>query len=316
MTAIIRNRRGLSRGVSAGLLALGVAAAYYVAALIGLQQEVVRGQVTPLWPPTGVALACLLLFGGRVWPGIALGAFLVNAPIGPTMFAVITITTGNTIAPLCAYWMLHRVGFRIELNRLRDGLALVSLGAITAMLISATIGSGALLAAGAIPASDFWAVWSVWWTGDTMGVLVIAPLLLYLRTAPWPRGVPARRWVEAVGLLVSTVVVTVTVTTASMDLLFLVFPFLIWAALRFQLGGASLCVLVVSALTIRAAAVGSGPFAGHDLLVNMVTLQVFNGSVALTGLLLAAITTERNMAFQVLERAGRQLSEVATELDR
>jgi len=302
--------------VSGALQILGVATAYYLAAEIGLLQQLVRGQVTPLWPPTGVALVCLLLLGGRVWPGIALGALLVNAPIGPSMSAVAAIVSGNTLAPLFAYWMLNRVGFRIELDRLRDGLALVSLGAIIGMLVSATIGSGALLAAGAIPASDFWSVWSVWWTGDAMGVLVIAPLLLFLRTARWPRGVPTRRWVEAVALLVCTLVVTVAVTSTSIDLLFLVFPVLIWAALRFQLGGAALCVLVVSGLTIRAAAVGSGPFAGHDLLVKMITLQAFNGSAALTGLLLAAIITERTLAFEILERTSRQLSEVATELNR
>jgi integral membrane sensor domain MASE1 len=293
-----------------------VAAAYYVAARIGLLQQLVRGQVTPLWPPTGVALVCLLLLGGRAWPGITLGAFLVNAPIGPSWPAVVTITVGNTLAPLCAYWLLRRVGFRIELNRLRDGLALVSLGALAGMLVSATIGTGALVAADAIPTGDFWATWSVWWTGDAMGVLVIAPLLLFLRTARWPRGTPAHRRVEAAVLLVGTLVVTVFVTMTSIDLLFLVFPFLIWAALRFQLGGAAPCALVVTAFTIRAAALGHGPFAGHDLLVKMITLQAFNGAVALTGLLLAAITTERNMAFQILERAGRQLSDVATELDR
>lgn len=309
-------RRRLSGSLAGGLQILGVAAAYYLAAEIGLLQQLVRGQVTPLWPSTGVALVCLLLLGGRAWPGIALGAFLVNAPIGPSTPAVVAIATGNTLAPLCAYWMLSRVGFRIELDRLRDGLALVSLGAIAGMLVSATIGSCALLAADAIPANDYWAVWSVWWTGDAMGVLVITPLLLFLRAARWPYGVPARRWVEAVALLVSTLAVTVTVTTASIDLLFLVFPFLIWAALRFQLGGAALCVLVVSALAIRAAAVGSGPFAGHDLLVKMITLQAFNGSAALTGLLLAAVITERTLAFQLLERTSRQLSDVVTELDR
>jgi integral membrane sensor domain MASE1 len=319
VTAIARNprlRRKLWGGASAGLQILGIAAAYYVTAQIGLLQQLVRGQVTPLWPSTGLALVCLLLLGGRAWPGIWIGAFLVNAPLGPSMPVAIAIATGNTLAPLCAYWMLYRVEFRIELNRLRDGLALVSLGAMTGMLVSATIGGVALLAGDAIPASSFWAVWSVWWTGDAMGVLVITPLLLFLRTARWPRGVPARWWIEAVALIVSTLTVAVAVTKTPVALLFLVFPPVIWAALRFQLGGATLCVLIVSGVAIRAAVVGSGPFAGHDLLVKMITLQAFNGSAALTGLLLAAITTERNIAFQILERAYRQLSDVATELER
>lgn len=299
-------------GTSRVLLVVAVAAAYSIAAQIGLQQQLVRGQVTPLWPPTGIALVCLLLLGGRIWPGISLGALLVNAPLGPSAPAVIAIATGNTVAPLCAYWMLRRAGFRTELDRLRDGLALVSLGALAGMLISATIGSVALLAADAIPASSFWPVWSVWWTGDAMGVLVITPLLLFLRTARRLGGATVGWWIEAAALLVSAVFVTVAVTRAPVDLLFLIFPLLIWAALRFQLGGATLCVLIVSGLTIRAAAVGSGPFEGQDLLVNMTALQAFNGSAALTGLLLAAITTERNTAFQTLKGAYRQLSEAAT----
>ncbi|GAB4057375.1 MASE1 domain-containing protein [Catellatospora paridis] len=318
MTAIAgdQGKRGrLPRSVTVGLQILGVAAAYYVAARIGLLQELVRGQVTPLWPPTGVALVCLLLWGARVWPGIALGAFLINAPIGPSAVAIVAITTGNTLAPLCAYGMLRRVGFRVELDRLRDGLALVLLGALAGMLVSATIGSAALRAAGAIEAGDFWTVWSVWWTGDAMGVLVIAPLLLVLRTARRPRDVPVRRYVEAAALLISALAVTVTVTRVPINLLFLVFPFVIWAAVRFQLGGAACCVLGVTGLAIHAAAVGAGPFAGQDLLVKMITLQAFNGSAALTGLLLAALTTERNLAFRLLERATRQLSDVATELD-
>jgi diguanylate cyclase (GGDEF)-like protein len=266
-----------------------------------------------LWPPTGVALVGLLLLGGRIWPGISLGALLVNAPIGPSVPAVIAIAAGNTLAPLCAYWMLRGVGFRSDMNRLRDGLSLVALGAMAGMLVSATIGSLALLAADAIPTRTFWSVWSVWWTGDAMGVLVIAPLLLFLRTARWPRSAPVRWWVEAVAVLVGAVIVTAAVTRAPADLLFLIFPLVIWASLRFEMGGATLCVLITSGLTIRAATVGYGPFAGHDLLAKMIILQAFNGSAALTGLLLAVITKERNTAFQGLERAYRQLSDAATE---
>src|SRR5262245_13452611 len=178
MTAFVG--QGLQRRLwgnrSKVLQILGVAAAYYVAARIGLVLQLVRGQVTPLWPPTGVALVCLLLLGGRIWPGISLGAFLVNAPIGPTTPAVIAISAGNTLAPLCAYWLLRSAAFRTEVRRLRDGVLLVSLGS-AGMLVSATIGSLALLSAGAIAADHFWSTWSVWWTGDAMGVLVVAPLL-------------------------------------------------------------------------------------------------------------------------------------------
>src|SRR5437763_554279 len=103
--------------MSVVLRLLAVTAAYYASARLGLLLALVNGQVTPLWPPTGIALVCLLLLGVRVWPGIALGAFLVNLPIGPTLPAVLAISAGNTLAPVCAGLLLRRIGFRTELDR-------------------------------------------------------------------------------------------------------------------------------------------------------------------------------------------------------
>ncbi|GAA3149249.1 hypothetical protein GCM10017687_78360 [Streptomyces echinatus] len=160
-----------------------------------------RGQVTPLWPPSVIALAGLLLCGPRVWPGVALGAFLANVGLGPSLPGVLAITAGNTLAPVCSYLLLRRTGFRVELDRLRDALALIFLGAFTGMLISATTGSGTLLLAGALNTNGFWPTWSVWWTGDAMGVLVVTPVLLVLRSARWPRHVPPSRWLEALLLM-------------------------------------------------------------------------------------------------------------------
>src|SRR5215510_10435752 len=90
-------RQRLRSVASTGLLILGVAAAYYVAARIGLLQELVRGQVTPLWPPTGVALVSLFRLGVKVWPGITLGALVANVPLGPSVPAVLAIAVGNTL---------------------------------------------------------------------------------------------------------------------------------------------------------------------------------------------------------------------------
>ncbi|MBB5781262.1 MASE1 domain-containing protein [Nonomuraea jabiensis] len=293
---------------------LAVAIAYFVAAKLGLQQQLVRGQVTPLWPSTGIGLAALLLLGLRIWPGITLGAFLVNVSIGPTMAAVLGISMGNTLAPVCAYLLLERVGFRIELDRLRDALALVFLGAFAGMLVSATAGAGSLVLAGGLRPSDFWSTWSVWWTGDAMGVLVVTPLLLASRTTRMPRAAHPLRWVEGAALLLGTFLVTLAATVGPINLLFLVFPFLIWSALRFQLLGAAACALIASTVAIVSAAHHFGPFAQHDLLLNMVALQAFNGSAALTALLLAAIIAERDKAHRNIKDVCARLNEVAHRL--
>ncbi|WP_078916284.1 MASE1 domain-containing protein [Streptomyces viridochromogenes] len=297
-----------------GLKLAAVAAAYYGSAKLGLEQQLVRGQVTPFWPPTGIALVALMLWGLRMWPAIAVGAFVVNVTLGPSILPVLAIAASNTIAPICACLLLRRVGFHIALDRLQDALALVFLGALAGMLISATIGTGVLVASEALTAHDFWPTWSVWWTGDAMGVLFITPLLLAARTARPPRGSPALRWAEALLLLGGTTTITLVATRSSLNLLFLVVPFLIWAAFRFQLIGAAPCALIASVVAIYAGSVGSGPFADHDLLAKMVILQAFNGTVALTALLLSAVIAERNQTLRALQDACDDLTEALAQL--
>ncbi|WP_222598232.1 MASE1 domain-containing protein [Lentzea tibetensis] len=295
----------MNAGVRTALTVLAVAAAYYATAQVGLVLALVRGQVTPLWLPTGISLAALLLAGGRMWPGIALGAFCVNIGLGPNLLSVLLITAGNTLAPFVAYLLLRRVGFRIELDRLRDALALVFVGAFGGMAVSATMGVTSLKVAGALPWSEYPAAWSVWWTGDAMGVLVFAPLLLTLRHS-WR--IQRRRVAEAVLLLTATIGLTMFVTSTQLRLLFLVFPLLIWAALRFQHAGAAPCALIVSTIAVLTAS--DGYFAPNaSVLTTMIVLQLFNGSIALTGLLLSAITSERNEARRAIEHACEQLAD-------
>ncbi|MFB6846326.1 MASE1 domain-containing protein [Streptomyces sp. NPDC056373] len=301
------------RDVRTALGICAVAALYYGSAELGLLQQLVRGQVTPLWPPSGIALASLLLLGPRVWPGIALGAFLTNVTLGPSLWAVLLIAAGNTLAPVCSYALLRRAGFRNELNRLRDALALIFLGAFTGMLISATVGSGTLALTGVLDAGDFASTWSVWWTGDAMGVLAVTPVLLVLRSARWPPGVPLSRWVEGILLVVATACVGF-IETSGTPLLFLGFPLLIWAGFRFRLAGAAPCALAVSIFAIVAAGQQSGPFAGHDLFTDMITLQAFNGSASLTALLLGAAVGERADTEREIAQACRQLAEMATRI--
>lgn len=306
----------LRRLAPAALTILVLAGVYYASARIGLLEQVViaGARVTPLWPPTGISLSCLLLLGLWTWPGIAIGTFLVVASISSLDAGVLGIMAGNTLAPVCALLMLRRVGFRVELARLRDGVALVALGAFAGMLISATLGSGTLLLSGDLPAGGFWRTWAAWWVGDAMGILVITPLVLALRSLRSPRGVSVLRWAEAAALLLASVVVAGLVVHSELSLLFLVFPLIVWAALRFQLVGAAPCVLLVSVQAIRAAVARDGPFEGQSLLESMVNLQALNASAALTALLLSAIVTEQNTIRRKIEYACAELAEVVDRL--
>jgi integral membrane sensor domain MASE1 len=286
------------------LTMLAVAVAYYATAKVGLVLALVKGQVTPLWLPTGISVAALLMSGRRIWPGIALGALTANIALDAGPWAVLMITIGNTAAPLAAWYLLTRFGFRPRLDRLKDAVLLVFAGALGAMLISATVGTAALKIDGEIAWHEAPAVMAVWWTGDAMGVLVFTPLLL---TLPRHWHAPPRRLAEACALLVATAVLASFVTTTELRLLFLVFPMQTWAALRFQHAIAAPCAAIISVAAVMSAA--GGHFAATDLLATMIVLQAFNGSVALTGLILSAITSERDQARQAIERACEQLAE-------
>ncbi|WP_443062702.1 MASE1 domain-containing protein [Streptomyces sp. NBC_00390] len=308
-------RERVRRPAAALLRILAVAAAYWASGQIGLlEQVVVEGAVvTPLWPPTGIALSCLLWMGIRVWPGIALGAFLTMASLETVRVAFLGVIAGNTIAPVAAYLVLRRIGFRTELDRLRDGLSLVCVGA-GSMLISATMGTGTVVLSGSLTADEFWPVWLAWWAGDVMGVLVVTPLLLVLRRARMPRDTRPYWWTEGVALCLASLGIMFHATRSELPLLFMAFPMLIWAALRYQLPGAAVGALLISVLAISAATSGKGPFEGRTLPEVMVILQALNGAAALTALLLAAIVTEQIGIRRRIEEACSALADVVDQL--
>ncbi|MEU2391147.1 MASE1 domain-containing protein [Streptomyces sp. NPDC007369] len=293
---------------------LAVAVAYWATGRLGLLLSVtVEGAtVTPLWPPTGIAVAALLWMGLRVVPGIMLGAYLTIEHLSSFEPVDTAILAGNTLAPVCAYLMLRKAGFRLEMDRLRDGLALVFLGGLLPMLISATIGAGTLVLTGDLPPDDFWSVWSAWWAGDAMGVLLVTPLLLVLPRLAMPKD-PFRA-LEAVLMLAACGAAAVFAAYSDLSLLFLVFPVLIWASVRFQHAGGAPCALLASVIAIRAATDQNGPFADHTLFEIMVNLQGLNGSAALTMLLLSALVTEQNNIRVKIEQVCEELAEVVDRL--
>jgi anti-anti-sigma factor len=267
-----------------------VAATYYLTARLSLRVALVGSVVTPIWPPTGIAVVALLSFGVRLWPAITLAALLVNAPINTSFAGAVLIAVGNTAAPLLAVGLLHAAGFRPQLDRLRDALALVVLGALTSMAVSAGLGTAALLMDGTVSRSDAASTWALWWAGDATGVLVFAPILLsvgQVRQLAW------QRWLEATIVIGSLALVAYFVFHSQYQDTYLVFPLLIWAAVRFGQLGASLAAVTVVGMTVWAAIDKAGPFANTTLLHRMLTLQTYNAVTALTSFVLAAIMTER-----------------------
>jgi signal transduction histidine kinase len=292
---------------------LVIAFAYFAAAKLGLSLAFATKQVTAIWPPIGIALASLLLLGFRIWPGIFLGAFLANATSGEPLFTALGIGFGNTLAGVVGALLLRRYcKFHISLERTRDVRSLVTVAVVSTM-VSATLGTLNLGIAGLVDWSTFGSVWLVWWVGDTLGMLLFAPFLL----SWWVR--PRFQWrdwrfVEYAALFVSVSVASYLTFARLLDpdersymMAYSTFPFLIWAAFRFEQREVVSCVLIIAAVAVWGTVHDRGPFIFGALDERLVALDTFTAVMAVTALLLGAITAERRRSQERLRRARDEL---------
>jgi PAS domain S-box-containing protein len=293
-----------------------LAAGYYAAARIGLSYASIGHSISLVWPPTGVAFAALVALGYRFWPGVALGAFLANASTPVSLAVAAGIAAGNTLEALVGAYLVRRAaGSRLRLDTMRTVRALVLAAAPLGALVSASIGVATLWVSGELPARTVDSALAVWWTGDVLGALVVAPLLLVWVPAASSR-TEARGPLEIALLCLGTVVAAELglgqlfsfTILRQVDYLYLLFPFVIWAALRFGSRGASLMTLTVSAVAVWHTTRGAGPFVAGTAAETLFAAACYLTVVAVTGLLLAAaVAHERESATEALEHREEQL---------
>src|SRR6516225_1251738 len=306
------------------LQVLTVFVAYLAAGKVGLSTPFTSNNISPVWPASGVALTAVLLFGYRVWPGIAAAAFLVNWGALPHVAAA-GLACGNTLAALTAAFLLRRItNFDVSLSRLRDLLGLIAYAALGSTTVSASIGVAVLFTTRVHPWSGALSAWVIYWLGDAMGVLLVGPLLLTL-----PRLLKICRSPRAVELALLLVLLSITCFAIFSDqqvlpvklhvLAFAVFPFVLWAAIRFGVSGCALSTLLIAVIATTETALGSGPFAQNTPLTNALLLQAFFGVLSVSGLALAAVIAEREnlesereqlIREQVLREARLQLAAI------
>jgi signal transduction histidine kinase/integral membrane sensor domain MASE1/CheY-like chemotaxis protein len=284
------------------VLQISVALVYFAAAKAGLALASLVPQVTLVWPPTGIALAAVVLLGRRMWPAIAAGAFFANVTTDEPVLTAAGIAFGNTLEALVAGWLLERFDFRPRLGRVRDAGALVVLGAGVSTVVAATIGVVSLCAGGVQPWSQFGPLWAIWWLGDAGGDLIVAPALLTWAAQPW------RRWswrqrAEVGALWLAACAVGVVAFGSQLGSLareaplgYFAFPIVILSALRHGPPAATLAVLTTMGFALSGTLLGSGPFARPSSTESLVLLQLFTSVLALTGLALGAVTLERRRA--------------------
>jgi integral membrane sensor domain MASE1 len=297
----------------------GVAVAYFATGKLGLELAFASDSVTAVWPPTGIALAALVLGGPRLWPGVALGAFLTNVDTGVPIGSVLGITAGNTVAAVTGAWLLRAfTDFRPTLERPRDVLALAGLGALGATLVSATVGVTSLIAGGALDAADAASTWRTWWLGDMGGVLIVAPVLLVAATNRRRSDRPPGGALEALAAAGAVAATSVLVFTQDTPLLYLLFPLLVWTAMRFWAPGAALAGLITAGAAVAFTSDGRGPFADAGLDERLLLAETFCAVAGVTALILAAVTRERARAERDARRMAMTLQDslLAPELPR
>jgi PAS domain S-box-containing protein len=276
---------------------------YFCAARLGLSLAFLQNNVSSVWPATGFAIAATLWLGYRAAAGVLIGTILVSLGTGVSFATGAGIGVGNTLEALTAAFLLRRfVASDRIFDRAQDVLKFVVIAPILSTIVSATTGNLSLCLGGASPWGKFGSLWVTWWSGDAVGALVVAPLLLTsveFRSQNWS----VKRWAEAVSLLVLLSLVASIVFRALLHpgfpnypLAHLTTPFLMWAAFRFGPSGSAAALAVLSAIATWGTTRGLGPFAQQDRNEALLLLQAFIAAVAVTVLVVAAIITERRTA--------------------
>jgi diguanylate cyclase (GGDEF)-like protein/PAS domain S-box-containing protein len=293
---------------------------YVACAKIGFLAAFVHGSVSAVWLPTGVALAALLLSHYRLWPGIALGAFLANALTPAPLWVTLGIAVGNTLEALVGAWLLRRYSdFDQRLQRTHDVVVLVLGGALLSTLISASIGGSMLCLGGAASWADFSKLWWVWWLGDALGVLTVTPMILVF-APPRPASMESGRVGAGLVLCVLTAMIALPVFFGWFDVggagriwSYAVFPFVIAAAMRYGQSVTTASIFLVAGIAIFGTSQGYGPFAEAALSESLLQLQLFIATMSVTALLLAAAMTEQRQHREALRFHRDHLQELVTE---
>ena len=300
-----------------------MAVLYFGMAKLGQMLAIPPGNVTPVWLPSGIILAAILLRGYYLWPGIFIGAFIGNAwayfdsssllTASAAIFAGTSNGIGDVLcATVSAYLIQRTCGTKNPFLKVGNVIKFILIGGLLGPFISAAFGVTSLCLSGFLPWANYGYVFLTWLTGDAVGVLMITPAILAL--AAWkPKGMEAVRVVETA--IFSIVLFMITMLSLGLWLppesvqpsLFMIAPILIWGALRLGQRVTFLAILAVSSLVILVTALGYGPFSEKALNISLIELQSFLSVLSVTLLVLSAGFIERTRAEQALQQANEEL---------
>src|SRR3989454_2093325 len=284
-----------------------VAAVYFAAAKLGLRLAFYHPSSTPVWPPTGIALASILLLGYRAGPGIFLGAFLANLTTYGTVWTSLSIAAGNTLEGLVGTYLVNKYANSSKVfDHPRDIFKFALLAAILSTAVSATIGVTSLALGGFANWADYRLIWLTWWLGGATGALIFAPLLvLYGRNLYlyWS----GQAMLERALFFFALLSISWVVFGGPFPFEYLTVPFLVWAAFRFDQRETAAVVVLLTLVAVWATTRHLGPFVGATPNESLLQLQAFMATMAMVALPLASVVAERRSADQKTKNLHFQL---------
>lgn len=303
-----------------GLALVAVALTYFAAGKLGLNVAYIHPSASPIWAPTGIALAALILLGYDLWPAVAVGAFVLNYQVTGLSLATLGITLGNTVEAMAGAWMVnHFAHGRDAFEQPQNVLKFVLLAGFLSTTLSATMGVVSLVYGGFAPLGNAAQIWVTWWLGDVVGNLIVAPLLITWgrkSSGTWDR----ERTLEAALLLLTLLYVSLLVFSNMVypnieqySLKFICIPPIVWTAYRFGQRETTAATMLLALASLWGTLHGAPVGALTGLNDQMVFLQMFNGVIAVMGLLLAAVSTELQRDKELLLNANSALEDRVQE---
>lgn len=293
---------------------LALAAVYFVAGKLGLRLAFVHPSATALWPPAAIALTALLVLGYRVWPGIFLGAFLVNLTTAGSIATSLGIAMGNTLEGVLGAYLVNRfAGGRKAFEHARNFFKFAFLAGMVSTTVSPTVGITTLSLGGFANWAHFGAIWMTWWLGDAVAVVTVAPFLLLWIRSPRVRWNTNRIFEATVSFttlcLVSEIVFggLFSFHSKNYPLGFVCIPILIWIAFRFGQRECATAIVALSGIALWGSLHGAGPFVTEVQHEPLLFLQAFLGVVAVMTLAIAGVVSERKQAVESLRTAHDRL---------
>jgi two-component sensor histidine kinase len=290
----------------------GIAITYLAVAKLSLALASVHPSATPIWPPTGFALAVVLLLGYRIWPAIFLAAFIANATTAGSTYTSVAIATGNTLESLVGAYLINRWSDGVGTFDTPTGVAKFALICfVPSTMISATLGVGSLSLSGYADWADFASIWMTWWMGDLAGALVITPVIVL-----WTTSLPGRQeWLQSCAVFSAVIVVGVIAfsplieqTPSRGPLAFLAVLPLMWAALRCNQRDTATTALILACFAVWGTASNGGPFARSNLNDSFLLLLAFMISISVPSLALSADVATRKRHEDHVEFVMHELS--------